>query len=448
MTIPERWPHQEKTFAFHATTPQVFDMSDPGTGKTRGTLDAYAEYGNKRALIIAPKSLLEAAWGNDIDTFQPGMRYSVAYAKNRTEAFSTKADVYITNTDAVKWLAKQPKKFFASFDTLIIDEASDFKHRTSQRSKALRKISEHFKRRALLTGTPTSNSITDIWHQALILDEGQRLGTSFVKFRDVVCKPTYENPNQPNWVKWVDKPEARASVAQILGDVTIRHKFHVVMPQVPKGSEHFVYYKPSAKLMALYNQLKEEAIVALKEGTVDAVNAAVLRGKLLQMASGAIYGQMGKVHDVDPGRNELIADLVKEREHSIVFYNWDHQRAALAKLLDARKIPWTEITRHTKDTERGAIVKAYQAGEFQTMLMHPQTGAHGLTLTRGTATIWCSPTDRADLLKQGLHRILRGGQTKETENVMVSATGTIEEQVYKRTNTKRDAMVELMEMLE
>jgi len=444
--IPERWPHQEQTFQFYGRTPYMFDLSSPGSGKSRAAIDAFVEYANKRALIIAPKSLLDSAWGDDIDKFQPDLRYSIAWAKNRIDAFSTPADVYITNTDAAKWLAKRPKKFFDSFDTLIVDESSDFKHHTSQRSKALRKISKYFDRRALLTGTPTSRSITDIWHQALILDGGQRLGKSFVKFRDVVCKPEYVNPAQPNWVKWVDKPEARDSVAQILSDVTIRHKFEEVMPDVPGNTEHMVFYRPSAKLMALYEQLKEEAIVALKDGTVNAVNAAVLRGKLLQLASGAVYGELGKVHTIDDGRVELVVDLVREREHSIVFYNWDHQRESLIKALEARKIAWAEITRHTR--ERNAIVRAYQAGEYQTLLMHPQTGAHGLTLTRGTATIWCSPTDRADLLVQGKHRVHRGSQTQETENVMVSAVGTIEKSVYQRTTDKRDAMVELMEMLE
>jgi len=444
----ERWPHQEKSLNVYRRAAHVFDMSDAGTGKTRAAIDAYTELGQGRALIIAPKSLLEPAWGEDIKKFAPHLTYAIAYAQNREEAFSTPCDVYITNTDAARWLAEQPKRFFNSFDTLIIDESSYFKHHSSKRSKAMRKISEHFDRRALLTATPTSRSITDIWHQALILDGGQRLGRSFVKFRDVVCQPVMKNPMMPQYVEWKDKPEARSSVAQILQDVSIRHKFHEVMPGIPGNTEHFIYYKPSAKLLEQYNRLKDEALIMLQEGTVNAVNAAVLRNKLLQMASGSVYGESGKTHNLDAKRVELIADLVYEREHSIVFYNWDHQREALKKTLDKRKTNYAEITRNTKDRDRGQIVRDYQDGVYQTLLMHPQTGAHGLTLTRGTATIWCSPTDRADLLVQGKHRVLRGGQTKETENVMVCANHTLERSVYDRTEGKRNAMTELMEMLE
>ena len=422
-------------------------MSDPGTGKTRAAIESFVEQGQGRALIVAPKSLLEAAWAEDIKKFAPQLSYSIAYAANRVEAFSVKSDVYITNTDAAVWLAKQPERFFKSFDTLIIDESSYFKHHSSKRSKAMKKISKHFERKALLTGTPTSRSITDIWHQALILDGGMRLGTSFVKFRDVVCKPVIKNPSMPQYVEWQDKPDARQSVAQILQDVTIRHEFHEVMPHVPGNTEHYVTYRPSAKLMAQYAQLKEEAILALKDGTVNAVNAAVLRGKLLQLASGSVYGEGSKAHIIDDGRTELVLDLVEQRAHSITFYNWDHQREALVQGLTKRKIPFAEITRNTKGSDRGRIVREYQDGQYQTLIMHPQTGAHGLTLTRGTATIWCSPNDRADLIVQGKHRVLRGVQDKETENVMVCAAGTLEKGVYERTQGKRDAMTELMELL-
>lgn len=447
MTL-ELWPHQQKSLNKYKQSPHIFDMSDPGTGKTRAAIEAYADLGKGRALIIAPKSLLEAAWAEDIKKFAPGLSYSIAYASNRVDAFSTRSDVYITNTDAARWLAEQPAAFFKSFDTLIVDESSYFKHHSSKRSKAMKKISGHFERKALLTGTPTSRSITDIWHQMLILDGGQRLGRSFVKFRDVVCKPVMKNPTMPQYVEWVDKDEARESVAQILSDVTIRHEFHKVMPHVPGNIEHFIYYKPSAKLIAQYEQLKEEARLMVKDGEVNAVNAAVLRGKLLQLASGSVYGEGGKTHVIDDGRNELILDLIEQRQHSITFYNWDHQREALLKGLAKRKISHAEITRNTKGSDRGRIVREYQDGQYQTLLMHPQTGAHGLTLTRGTAVIWCSPNDRADLIVQGKHRVLRGVQDKETENVMVCANNTLERRVYERTQGKRDAMVELMELLE
>jgi len=443
MTSKPLWPHQKISLKRYSEQERVFDMSDPGTGKTRAAIEAFKRFGSKRALVIAPKTLLDSAWGMDFDEFAPEANYQIAYATNRVDAFSTPADIYITNTDAVRWLAKQNKTFFDSFDTLIIDESSYFKNASSQRSRAMAKIAPYFDRRALLTATPTSKSITDIWHQALVLDDGDRLGRSFYKFRNEVCRPVARG----GFTDWQDIPEASGAVADILHDVSLRHKFYEVMPDVPGNTEHYVFYTPSPKLLAAYNKLQEEALLLLDEGEVDAANAAVLRNKLLQVASGSVYGLHGKRLKVDNQRVELVADLVYEREHSIVFYNWDHQREELIKELKKRKIDWVEITRDTKDKDRGKVVRDFQAGFYQALLMHPQTGAHGLTLTRGTAVIWCSPTDRADLLVQGKHRVLRGGQTKETENIMVCAKQTLDKGVYMRTETKRNAMDELMELL-
>ncbi len=187
-----------------STRSRVLDSSDPGTGKTRVQIELFAarrKRGGGAALVIAPKSLLRSAWQDDFQKFAPEMKTIVAPAEKREQAFSQVGDVYITNTDATKWLAQQPTSFFRCFDTLIIDELSSFKHHTSQRSKALNKIKKHFANRYGLTGTPNANSITDIWHQVFVLDDGQRLGKSFYQFRNSVCQPKQVGP-QPNMLQW------------------------------------------------------------------------------------------------------------------------------------------------------------------------------------------------------------------------------------------------------
>ena len=51
-------------------------MSDPGTAKTRAHAHAFTERrraGGGKALVLAPKSILQSAWGNDIDKFLPAV---------------------------------------------------------------------------------------------------------------------------------------------------------------------------------------------------------------------------------------------------------------------------------------------------------------------------------------------------------------------------------------
>jgi SNF2 family DNA or RNA helicase len=444
------WKHQKQTLELHQQSQIVFDLSDAGTGKTLAALEAFRQRlrrGGGKMLVIAPKTLLETAWAAEIRKFCPDLTYSVAYASNRKKAFEADVDVYITNTDATKWLADQKPAFFARFDTLVVDELSDFKNKDAQRSKALKKISKHFKYRAGLTATPTANTIVDIWHQVLILDGGQRLGKSFYEFRNAV-QTQKPNPKFPMYSIWEDKPEASAAVHALLKGITVRHPFSEVMKYVPENQEYFVHFRPNAKLQAAYQELKDAAILIAESGVVNAVNAAALRTKLLQVASGAVYGENGEVHVLDTQRSELIIDLVAQRKYCVVFYSWKHQLEELIKQAEKQRMTYAVINADTKDRDRNKIVQDYQAGKFKVIFMHPKTGAHGLTLTRGTSVIWCSPPDRADWLVQGKHRVYRGAQKEATESVMVCAQNTLEQKVYNNTTGKRFSMEELLQLLE
>ena len=306
--------HQKQSLLVLKKNKRVFDTSDPGTGKTRVEVEDFAarrRAGGGGALVVATKSLLEAAWQKDFNEFAPDMGVSVAFAATREKAFKTQADVYVTNHDAVKWLAQQPKSFFARFDTLIVDESTAFKHHTSQRSVALAKIAKYFEFRRLLTGTPNSNGITDLWHQVYLLDDGQRLGKSFFAFRSAACIPKQVGPSA-NMIKWTDRPGIEATVSAMIRDITIRHKFEDCV-DIPENFKYAKTFKLGKKHMAAYNEMSDFQILQLKKTTVTAVNGAVVAGKLLQIASGATYNDDGAYSLIDSERYTLVLDLVEER---------------------------------------------------------------------------------------------------------------------------------------
>lgn len=394
---------------------------------------------------MATKSLLESAWQKDFNEFAPNMGVSVAYATNRDKAFECDADVYVTNHDAAKWLAAQPKSFFAKFDTLIIDESTAFKHHTSQRSKAVAKITKYFKYRRLLTGTPNGNGICDLWHQIFLLDDGVRLGKSFFGFRAAACIPEQVGP-QASMIKWNDRPGIEATVSAMIRDITIRHRFEDCV-DIPENHKYAVTFKLGKKHYAQYNDMQDFHIMQLKKTTVTAVNGAVVAGKLLQVASGAVYNDDGEYSLIDNGRYQLVMDLVEERAHSIVFFNWEHQRDELVREAERRGLSFAVYDGSTNDRARAGIVKDYQAGQYRVLFAHPQSAGHGLTLTRGTATIWASPTYNLEHFLQGLKRIHRIGQTERTETIVVVAEGTIDEKVWQSLQDKKVKMADLLEGL-
>lgn len=403
-------------------------------------------------LVIAPKSLLYSAWEADFRKFAPHLLLSVATASNRTKAFKRPADVYITNTDAASWLAKQPPTFFARFDTLVIDEISSFKHRTSARSKAMGKIKKYFPYRYGLTGTPNSNSIADIWHQVFLIDDGKRLGTSFFQFRSAVQTPKQVGPT-PNMVKWIDKPGSELAVGGMIKDIVVRHKFEECI-DIPENHEYSVPYDMSPEQRKVYKDFEANTVAALKSGQIiSALNAAGAMTKLLQIASGASYSDSGegnkrKYVNIDPSRYELIGDLVEQRKHSIVFFNWIHQKENIVQELDKRGLTFCVIDGSTPDSERAEAVKGFQMGLYRVLLAHPQSAAHGLTLTRGTATIWASPTYNLEHWLQGNRRIYRAGQKQKTETIVVLAPDTVEKRVFESLVAKNANQKSMLDFLQ
>jgi SNF2 family DNA or RNA helicase len=399
-----------------------------------------------RMLVLCPKTLMAAAWGSDIEKFAPELTYSLAYAENRKEAFDLKTDVVIMNVDGVKWLGKEGKSFLKQFDHLVIDESTVYKHPTSQRSKAVRAVSKTFKYRYIMSGTPNPNSVMELWHQLLIVDGGKRLGSSYYGLRNAVQQPTQIGP-RPEHVRWDDKPGATAVIFKMIEDITIRHAFADVMTHVPPNHRDVKEFTLSKRAKAAYDRMENDCILAFDEQIVSAVHAASLRTKLLQIASGAVYSSEDSYQLIDTGRYELIADLVEARKQSVVFFNWKHQRDELSKEFDKRDIRFALIDGSVPQRERDQIVTRFQAGEYQTILLHPRTGAHGLTLTAADTTILCSPIYEADLLQQAIHRIYRGAQNKVTNTILIQAKGTVEDLVYERLNKKSEQMADLLDLM-
>lgn len=449
MKIPPLFNHQIDSVEMFLKNSVALDGSDPGTGKTRSQIETFSirrAKGYGALLVIAPKSLLDAAWADDFAKYAPHLKVAVAHAKNREDAFEENADVYITNTDAVRWLAKQKPAFFGRFSTIVVDESSAFKHHTSQRAKALEKIKKYFEFRYALSGTPNSNSITDIWNQVRFLDNGKRLGTSFYGFREAVCRPVQVGP-QANMVKWEPRPGAELSIAGLIGDLTVRHKFEECV-SIPPNFNSERKYRLSDKQIRAYRQMEKDAITQLNTGMVSAVNAASVVTKLLQIASGAVYDQDGQVHLVDTGRYELIADLVEARKNSLVFFNWTHQRDQLISEFESRGITFAVIDGNTTDKLRRDYVRLFQSGFYRVLLAHPASAAHGLTLTRATTTIWASPTYNLEHYLQGNRRIYRAGQTQRTETIVVTAEDTAESTVLEKLNGKQEVQFRTLDLLQ
>jgi SNF2 family DNA or RNA helicase len=294
-----------------------------------------------------------------------------------------------------------------------------------------------------MSGTPTPQGIIDIWSQIFMVDEGQRLGNSFYRFRN----NTYTPEKKGAFTTWKEKEGMAEAVADLIADITIRNRREDCMDLPPN---HIVHRRISLSPthMRKYQELKKRALVELETGDVSAVNAAVLLTKLLQLASGAVYDEFGEPHLVSTDRYELIADLVDERDCTVVFFMWAHQRTWLEKEFAARGLSCEVIDGSVSSKKRESAVAKFQNGELRVILCQIQSAAHGITLTRGATTIFASLTYNAEYFEQAKARIDRGGQTRPTETILITAEGTVENELYSKLMDKTFKMTNLLEILQ
>lgn len=441
--IPAPFDHQAETTQFLLDNRLALCTSSPGTGKTRAVLDAIKQLSG-RVLVIAPKSILEPSWADDIKKFTPELTYAVAEAPSakREAAFKSGARIVLINHDAVKWVMDH-SILLEGFETLVVDESTAFKNAQSARSKACARIASSFTNRYLLTGTPNPNGIIDLWHQLFLIDAGARLGDSYWRFRSATHEPVARGP----FTEWKEKEGATEAVFGLIQDINIRHKFEDCI-SIPANFTTLVEFDLDADHQNAYEELRKTACLATDTEEITALNAAVLANKLLQAASGTVYNNSGDAVFLDSVRYELILDLAAVRDQCLIAFNWAHQRDALVELANKRKISYGIIDGSVNKDARNKAIKDFQNGNLKLIFAHPQSAAHGLTLTKGTTTIWSSPVYNAEHYEQFCRRIYRAGQTKKTETIHIAARDTIDAKAYDRLTYKRLGMKELLELLE
>ena len=162
-----------------------------------------------------------------------------------------------------------------------------------------------------------------------------------------------------------------------------------------------------------------------------------------------MYDEHGEAQLAHTDRYDLVTDLVEQRPHPcVVAYNWKHERQKLQGIAQKRGISFAFIDGDVPAKQRTAIVEQFQAGQIQMLACHPQAAGHGLTLTTGKTTIWCSPTYNSEHFQQLNRRIHRAGQTEKTETILIAASLTAELGVYEKLQGKLGRMEELLELFE
>ena len=412
-----------------------------GLGKSVITLTAInnliAKGEVKKVLVIAPLRVGKTTWPDEIEKWEhlKGLTYSVAIGtvKERESALRKNADITIINRENVEWLiAKSGVPF--DYDMVVIDELSSFKSYKAKRFKYLLKARPTVERIVGLTGTPSSNGLMDLWAQFRLLDLGERLGRYITRYREGYFTPDKRNAQVV--FSYKPLPGAEEKIYDKIGDITIsmKAKDYLKMPDLVMNT---VKVKMSDKDGAIYEQLKDDMFIDIREEEIDVANAAALSNKLQQLANGAIYGADKKVIRIHDGKLDALEDLIESANGKpvLVAYWFKHDLERIKE-----RFPFVREIKNPDD------IKAWNKGEILVGIIHPASAGHGLNLQQGGSTmIWFGLTWSLELYQQTIARLYRQGQTKTVVVHHIVTEGTIDELMLvslDRKEKRQDALID------
>ena len=409
-------------------------LLDCGLGKTVISLTAvndliFDELKVTKVLVIAPLRVTYV-WKAEIEKWDHlsnlDISLIVGTVKQRIAAINSNTLIHVVNRENVKSLVEYYEKNGLKwpYNMVVIDELSSFKNYQSQRFKWLRKVRPFVKRWVGLTGTPTSNGLMDLWSEIGILDGGERLGRFIGKFREAYFKPGSMNPSTGVVFSYVPRPGAEQQIYDKISDITISMKAldYLKMPECIFVNHEVEMNTAERKL---YDQLKHDLIIPLEDGDIDAVNAASLSNKLLQMANGAVYDENKEVRSIHSRKLEMLEDLIESANGQpvLIAYWFKHDRTRIIEHLTACGYAPREI-KDSKD------ISDWNNGNISVALIHPASAGHGLNIqSGGHILIWFGLTWSLELYQQTNARLWRQGQNSTVTIHHIVCKNTVDEDV-------------------
>lgn len=425
--------YQTVAVSFLREQPRAGLFLDLGLGKTAISLSALTP-DHFPALVVAPKRVAERVWPRESETWRPDLSVSLALggSTTRKEALLRRADLTVISRDNLA--DARPV-----YRTVILDELSSFKNRSSARWRAARKLCSRADYVWGLTGTPTPNGLIDLWAQMFLIDRGERLGTTLTGYRARYFVPGLRLPSGVV-TSWKPRKEAEAAIHDKISDLCLYMSAEDELGSLPEVLNPIDVELPP-DVRAYYRELKETLVLDLEligEEIYTAANAAVLSNKLRQVASGFILSdeQDGSYLHLHDAKLDALREVAEGTGSGLlVFYNYKPEVDLIRQAFpEARTID-----------DRGAL-DAWDAKELPMLLAHPASAAHGLNLQYGGHSIvWVSPTWDLELYLQGNGRLARQGQRHPVIVNHLEAVDTVDKVIADRLVTKEFDQAKLLD---
>ena len=413
-----------------------------GLGKTVQAIaflkSEYDEGNRSGAIIICPASLVYN-WKNEIERFAPDLPCVVVSGKQEERqkilGELKSSDILITSYE----LLRRDVEIYSriSFGYQIIDEAQYIKNSATLSSRAVKQINSSF--RLALTGTPIENKLCELWSIFDYLMPG--FLHDYRQFKE-----EYETP-----IMAFKDREALINLRKLIRPFVLRRLKSDVLKDLPDKLEETIMAKLTDSQEELYraNLIRIRDSIAGKSSDELAKGTVRILADLMQLRQICCDPSLlFENYDGGAAKVDLCIDLVKgaiEGGHKVLLFSqFTSMLSIIEKRLDGEKIRYYSLVGQTPKEKRTGMVEAFNHGDVPVFCISLKAGGTGLNLTSADIVIHFDPWWNVAVQNQATDRAHRIGQRNIVTVYRLIAKGTIEENIMKLQERKKELATELL----
>ena len=414
------FPHQIDGLKQTEGHPHCALYWDMGLGKTFGGSEKMVEYGNRVNLIICQKSKVND-WVEHIEKHYLMYVYDLTKKKD-LEKFLNHIVLDTPVVAIINYeLAWRRKELLQLHDfTLMLDESSLIQNRKAKQTEFILQLKP--KNVILLSGTPTSGKYENLWTQAQLL--GWNISEDLYNSQYINWK-TIESDGFFHKIVDMDNPYKNVD--------RLKQKFRDHGAVFMKTED--VFDLPEQTFTFVNVPTTKEYRKFMKVGYVKFADGTELIGD--QIFTKRLYArQLCGIYNRD--KLEAFRELLEStNDRVIVFYDFNDEFKQLVEIVGQLDRPWSVINGNMK------ALTAYEKCDDSVTLIQYQAGAMGLNLQKANKIVYFTLPERSELFEQSKARIHRIGQDRPCFYWIMQCDGSVEENIYKTLQERKDFTDEL-----
>jgi hypothetical protein len=425
------YAHQCATIDWAASRDCSAVFGEAGVGKTPIGLGWLEKIGTRRALWLT--------WAPYVPAMRDEVRkFTPFYAPENYDPrapWRSTGTVWVMSYDRAR--IERNQLALAGFDAVVADEVDCIKRIQAKRTRAVIKSLAAIPRRMVMTGTPITQNLFDVWSIYLFLDGGRTFGRSYIDFR---TRYFYEAG-----FEW--KPKAWA-LAEIIMKMRVSTCTLVKSEclELPPVVRKLVPVKPNPKTLAAYRAMARNFLAEVGTQTVSTKWATEKTTRMAQMLSGQTLDDLGAKIELPSSKLQtakvLIPQLVARHTRLVVWCRFRFEVDMLADALGPRLV----TGRVYGDSDATREIANWRAAPKGVLIATLAKGSRAFDFTAAPAMLYYNRDGSVAKRVQSLERINRIGAERHEQLVIYDmyTEGTLEESGLEKLEAGANELDRLM----